>query len=90
MGEHALYVFGLERHHVVAFLEKAHLDEAIKEGRMIDPLTSDEAREIMIEQIKDVGRSEGGEYGEYVSDLVDKLNSMSANAIFPRYVDIVL
>lgn len=49
MSEHALYAFGLERHHVVAFLEKAYLDEAIKEGRMIDPLTSDEAREIMIE-----------------------------------------
>lgn len=26
------YAFGLERHRVVAFLDKQHLDQAIKEG----------------------------------------------------------
>ena len=84
------YTFGFERHRVVAFLDKQHLDQAIKEGRMIDPLTSDEAREIMIKQIKDVGKSENGEYGEYVNGFVDRLNDMSVNEVFSRYADIVL
>lgn len=82
------YAFGLERHRVVAFLDKQHLNQAIKEGRMIDPLTSDEAREIMIEQLTELYNSEDRGYlGDflYAVDAED----VSTNDIFSEYVGFI-
>ena len=82
------YAFGLERHRVVAFLDKQHLDQAIKEGRMIDPLTSDEAREIMIEQLTELYNS--GDRG-YLGDFLYAVNAedVSTNDIFSEYVGFI-
>lgn len=82
------YAFGLERHRVVAFLDKQHLDQAIKEGRMIDPLTSDEAREVMIEQLTELYNSRDvGYLGDflYAVDAED----VSTNDIFSEYVGFI-
>ena len=82
------YAFGLERHRVVAFLDKQHLDQAIKEGRMIDPLTSDEAREIMIQQLTEPYnvRDEG-----YLGDFLYAVDAedVSTNDIFSEYVGFI-
>lgn len=82
------YAFGFERHRVVAFLDKPHLDEAIKEGRMIDPLTSDEAREIMIEQLTELynNRDEG-----YLGDFLYAVDAedVNTNDIFSEYVGFI-
>lgn len=85
MGE---YAFGLEKHHVVAFLDKQHLNQAIKEGRMIDPLTSDEAREIMIEQLTELYNS--GDEG-YLGDFLYAVDAedVSTNDILSEYVGFI-
>lgn len=82
------YAFGLERHRVVAFFDKQYLDQAIKEGRMIDPLTSDEAREIMIEQLTKLYNVRDGVYlGDflYAVDTED----VNTNDIFSEYVGFI-
>lgn len=82
------YAFGLEQHHVAAFLDKQHLNQAIKEGRMIDPLTSDEAREIMIEQLTELYNS--GDEG-YLGDFLYAVDAenVSTNDIFSEYVGFI-
>lgn len=83
------YAFGLEDNEfVVAFLDKESLEKAIARGRKLELLTSDEAREVMIEQLtelynsRDVGYLGDFLYAVYAEDV-------STNDIFSEYVGFI-
>ena len=83
------YAFGLEDNEfVIAFLDEESLEKAIARGRKLEPLTSDEAREIMIEQLTELYNSEDRGYlGDflYAVDAED----VSTNDIFSEYVGFI-
>ena len=83
------YAFGLEDNEfVVAFLDKESLEKAIVRGRKLEPLTSDEAREVMIAQLTELYNSRDvGYLGDflYAVDAED----VSTNDIFSEYVGFI-
>ena len=83
------YAFGLENNEfVVAFLDKESLEKAIARGRKLELLTSDEAREVMIEQLTELYNSRDvGYLGDflYAVDAED----VSTNDIFSEYVGFI-
>lgn len=83
------YVFGFEDNEfVIAFLDKESLEGAIARGRKLEPLTSNEAREIMIEQLTELYNSRDvGYLGDflYAVDAED----VSTNDIFSEYVGFI-
>ena len=83
------YAFGLEDNEfVIAFLDKESLEKAIARGRKLEPLTSDKAREIMIEQLTELynSRDEG-----YLGDFLYAVDAedVSTNNIFSEYVGFI-
>lgn len=81
------YAFAFENGKVVAFLNTQFLEKAIKSGRNLKPTTSEDAKNAMISQIKEVGKSESGEYGKWVCNL--DFTDKTAESVFSRYADIV-
>lgn len=83
------YAFGLEDNEfVIAFLDKESLEKAIAHGRKLEPLTSNEAREIMIKQLTELYNS--GDEG-YLGDFLYAVNAedVSTNDIFSEYVGFI-
>lgn len=83
------YTFGLEDNEfVIAFLDKESLEKAIARERKLEPLTSDEARKIMIEQLTELYNS--GDRG-YLGDFLYAVNveDVSTNDIFSEYVGFI-
>lgn len=83
------YTFGLEDNEfVIVFLDKESLEKAIARGRTLEPLTPDEAREIMIEQLTELYNS--GDRG-YLGDFLYAVDAedVSTNDIFSEYVGFI-
>lgn len=83
------YAFGLEDNEfVIAFLDKESLEKAIARGRKLEPLSSDEARKIMIKQLTELynSRDEG-----YLGDFLYAVyaEDVSINDIFSEYVGFI-
>lgn len=81
------YQYALEDGKVVAFMSKRFLERAIAGGRALEAISGEGARGIMVSQITEAGKADGGEYGEWVRGL--DFAGKTSEQVYNDYADIV-